>query len=43
MTTVHTECWRYIRYADGTDELYDHENAPNEWTNLTDEEKLKLK
>ncbi len=26
--------WRYIRYADGTEELYDHENDPREWTNL---------
>ena len=29
-----TQRWRYIRYADGTEELYDHENDPNEWTNL---------
>ncbi len=28
------ERWRYIHYADGTEELYDHENDPNEWTNL---------
>jgi arylsulfatase A-like enzyme len=26
--------WRYIRYADGSEELYDHENDPNEWDNL---------
>ena len=26
--------WRYIRYADGGEELYDHANDPNEWTNL---------
>jgi arylsulfatase A-like enzyme len=26
--------WRYIRYADGTEELYDHKTDPNEWTNL---------
>ena len=26
--------WRYIHYADGTEELYDHESDPNEWTNL---------
>jgi len=24
------ERWRYIRYADGGEELYDHENDPNE-------------
>ena len=26
--------WRYIRYASGGEELYDHEADPNEWTNL---------
>jgi choline-sulfatase len=26
--------WRYIRYADGSEELYDMLNDPNEWTNL---------
>ncbi len=26
--------WRYIRYADGAEELYDHQSDPNEWTNL---------
>lgn len=26
--------WRYIRYADGSEELYDHETDPHEWTNL---------
>jgi choline-sulfatase len=31
---VRSERWRYIRYADGSEELYDHENDPNEWTNL---------
>lgn len=25
--------WRYIRYADGSEELYDHQNDPHEWTN----------
>jgi len=28
------ERWRYIRYGDGSEELYDHQNDPNEWTNL---------
>ena len=32
--TVRTQRWRYIRYADGSKELYDHENDPNEWANL---------
>jgi hypothetical protein len=26
--------WRYIRYKDGSEELYDHENDPNEWKNI---------
>ncbi len=32
--SVRSERWRYIRYADGTEELYDHASDPNEWTNL---------
>jgi arylsulfatase A-like enzyme len=31
---VRTERWRYIRYADGSEELYDLRNDPREWTNL---------
>jgi arylsulfatase A-like enzyme len=31
---VRTERWRYIRYADGSEELYDMIADPNEWTNL---------
>lgn len=31
---VRTEHWRYIRYNDGSEELYDHQNDPNEFTNL---------
>jgi len=26
--------FRYTRYRDGTEELYDHEYDPNEWTNI---------
>ena len=26
--------WRYIRYADGSEELYDHSVDPEEWVNL---------
>ncbi|MEN3941850.1 sulfatase [Prosthecobacter sp. SYSU 5D2] len=26
--------WRYIRYADGSEEFYDHQNDPHEWNNL---------
>jgi arylsulfatase A-like enzyme len=31
---VRTRHWRYIRYADGSEELYDRRVDPNEWTNL---------
>ena len=31
---IRSERWRYIRHADGSEELYDMENDPNEWTNL---------
>jgi len=32
--SVRTENWRYIRYADGGEELYDEGKDPYEWTNL---------
>lgn len=32
--TIRTEDWRYIRYADGSEELYDLKRDPNEWFNL---------
>jgi len=32
--SVRSESWRYIRYADGTEELYDHRSDPHEWHNL---------
>jgi choline-sulfatase len=32
--TVRTTKWRYIRYADGSEELYDMIGDANEWTNL---------
>ena len=31
---VRSERWRYIRYADGSEELYDLKQDPHEWTNL---------
>jgi arylsulfatase A-like enzyme len=31
---VRTERYRYIQYADGSEELYDHQVDPHEWTNL---------
>jgi arylsulfatase A-like enzyme len=38
--TVRSERWRYIRYADGGEELYDHDGDPNEWHNLAADPKL---
>jgi arylsulfatase A-like enzyme len=32
--TVRTETWRYTRYSDGGEELYDEVKDPYEWTNL---------
>jgi hypothetical protein len=34
---IRTEKWRYIRYADGTEELYDMMADPAEWKNLADD------
>lgn len=31
---IRSERWRYIRYADGTEELYDTQTDPHEWTNV---------
>lgn len=33
---VQNDRYRYIRYGDGSEELYDHQNDQNEWTNLAD-------
>lgn len=33
---VKTEQFRYIRYEDGSEELYDHKHDENEWHNLAD-------
>jgi arylsulfatase A-like enzyme len=38
--TIRTERWRYIRYADGGEELYDHEQDQYEWTNLAKDLRL---
>ena len=31
---VRSSRYRYIRYADGSEELYDHQTDPHEWNNL---------
>ena len=33
-SAVRSQDWRYIRYKDGSEELYDRKNDPNEWQNL---------
>ncbi|MCD6564849.1 MAG: sulfatase [Bacteroidales bacterium] len=38
---VRTNKWRYIRYKDGEEELYDRENDPYEWNNLTGNSKYR--
>ncbi|WP_066626991.1 sulfatase [Labilibacter marinus] len=37
MHTLRNENYRYIVYPDGFEELYDHRNDPNEWTNIASE------
>ena len=36
---VRSERYRYIRYQDGGEELYDHASDPNEWRNLAEDAK----
>lgn len=35
--SVVTDRWRYIHYADGSEELYDIINDPDEWENVADD------
>lgn len=35
--SLRTQRWRYTRYADGGEELYDHLKDEMEWTNLADD------
>ena len=37
--SVRSHQYRYIQYADGSEELYDHENDPHEWTNIVSEDR----
>jgi arylsulfatase A-like enzyme len=39
-TTVRSERYRYIRYADGSEEFYDLQTDPHEWTNLIGQSQL---
>jgi choline-sulfatase len=36
---IRSERYRYIRYADGSEELYDVQQDPNEWTNLAKDDR----
>jgi arylsulfatase A-like enzyme len=38
---VRSERWRFIRYQDGGEELYDHRVDPYEWTNLASRAEFK--
>jgi arylsulfatase A-like enzyme len=37
--SLRSERWRYIRYSDGTEELYDHDRDELEWNNLANDPK----
>jgi len=37
---VQDDRYRYIRYGDGSEELYDHQTDPHEWSNLADQTEL---
>ncbi len=41
--SIRTEDWRYIRYADHSEELYDLKADPNEWNNLAKDSKYDAK
>jgi len=40
--TVRDARWRYIRYRNGDEELYDHTDDPHEWCNLAADPELRL-
>ena len=37
---LRSERYRYLRMEDGTEEFYDHQTDPNEWTNLAAKKEL---
>ena len=39
--SVRTKNWRYLQYADGSEELYDHRKDPHEWNNLAGSNRYK--
>jgi len=38
--SVRSTHWRYVRYGDGKEELYDHRSDPHEFSNLAADERL---
>jgi iduronate 2-sulfatase len=38
--SVRSTHWRYVRYGDGNEELYDHRSDPHEFTNLAADERF---
>jgi arylsulfatase A-like enzyme len=40
---IRSEGWRYIRYSDGGEELYNELTDPNEWTNLAKQSEFSSK
>ena len=40
-TSIRTQRWRYIRYEDASEELYDHRVDRDEWTNLANKQEHK--
>ena len=39
---VRDKRYRFIRYANGGEELYDHQKDPSEWHNLADQPELQM-
>ncbi len=37
---IRSKDWRFIQYADGSEELYDMRSDPNEWTNLAGDDRF---